>query len=97
MAGIYIKDMDLPDANHCITLTVFSDGCVCRGAEIIGRAIPVPDHGRLGDLDALAALAESIAEKYPRWRLSGGGLAVVCREAGLTPTIIPADKDGDAQ
>lgn len=91
MAGIYIPNVELPDANHFLAMIVFSDGCACSGAKIVGKAIPVPDHGRLVDADALAAFAESTKEEHPYWRVSGSGMAVILRSQRYAPTIIPAD------
>lgn len=54
MSGMYIN-IPLPDFEQgCRTITIYADGVVTNYAEeVIGKAVPVPDHGRLGDLDEL--------------------------------------------
>ncbi len=55
MAGILIKDMELPKDTGSITVTIYSDGStgIWTEQEMIpgGMAIEIPKHGRLGDLD----------------------------------------------
>ena len=94
MPGIYIPKLTIPKCG-CLRIVIDYDGTVCDGhlQELGIQAIPVPDHGRLGDLDVLAAFAESNAEKYPRWRLSGYGVAVLCRNTEFAPTVITADEE----
>ena len=87
MAGIYIPDMQMPKSCHeC----VFGRYEVCGiNTEIEGKdavthhcpLIAVPDHGRLGDLDALAKKCDE-----PNW-------CVWLNEIEDAPTIIPADKE----
>ena len=72
--GMYIPNMK-PEQ--------FYDLCKEHGLEII--AIPVPPHGRLGDLDKLA----------DNMRSATAGMehrAIIMHEIRRTPTIIPADQ-----
>lgn len=64
MSGVYIDGMEMPKKGHTVTITILPTGeaCVdhydCRPqltVPILYSAIPVPDHGRLGDLDKLVA------------------------------------------
>ena len=91
--GIYIKGMEMPkrdsyflltpngniyDADTGLTLTQFT-------------AIPVPDHGRLIDADALI-------EKFPDngWGYHDYICAEIRDEIRRAQTIIPADHSSDA-
>ena len=56
MSGIYIKGMRKPDCG--LTVTIYPDGRVVQflgygEKKQLGTAIPVPEHGRLVDADAL--------------------------------------------
>ena len=61
--------------------------------------IPVPDHGRLGDLDALDGLLEGLSEDdYNRTHAPKNwerALSVMRDYLDVVPTIIPADKEVD--
>ena len=81
--SVYIKDMEMPksceDCRFCE-----NDGvpwcCVMRRYidEISCPLIPVPEHGRLIDADALIATERETFEDY---------------HISEAPTIIPADKE----
>ena len=98
MSGIYIPGIELPK-DGWKTLRIYPTGEVgipnwqgdCRFHDI---AIPVPDHGRLIDADALTR-----EEGFHDFIYENGLVYVEVREVtGLinaAPTIIPADgKDG---
>ena len=65
--SIYIKGMELPDSDCVVTLKLYGDGRVIQTREqrpgivitgmneVAGTAVELPEHGRLGDLDALLA------------------------------------------
>ena len=60
MSGIYIPNMEMPK-NEPMLVKINPDGSVSTTAKNNYRkyeAIPVPDHGRLGDLDELKKKAE---------------------------------------
>ena len=103
MSGVYIKGMQMPKdgAQRCIVIR--SDGSITTlvGAPIdYAKAIPVPDHGRLIDADALMkrirAEGNNQAEQYANRRspvvMAYGDCYGKCKDA---PTIIPADKEDD--
>lgn len=104
MAGIYIKGVDLPKGSTELLLAVRADGEVFVGGFGYcgeAQAIPVPDHGRLGDLDALgiAELEERVAKRADRvdWMdeyIVGivDGLHEANRRIVNAPTVIPEDK-----
>lgn len=93
MSGVYIKGMQMPEPGTVLDVKVYSDGLVTVWDKKVGwihhHAIPVPDHGRLVDADALYKdLLEDVgygeAERFNDYWL------------GEQPTIIPADKEGEA-
>ena len=58
MADILIRGMEMPTDGHWGTVSIpfyiHGDGSVSDSkGHIIGSAVPIPPHGRLGDLDAL--------------------------------------------
>lgn len=89
--GVYIKGIDMPTKQT--TFTIFPNGYVAiydAQDSFIGetKAIPVPPHGRLGDLDRLEA----------QWANCDHGAYYdktnFVRSIQKAPTIIPAsDKD----
>lgn len=85
MAGIYIPGMAMPtNADGCeVIIRIQPDGEVLDAGRIhLGiKAIPVPDHGRLGDLDALADQCDD-----PYW-------CVWLSDIDDAPTVIPADRE----
>lgn len=111
MSGIYIPGLRVPEENEDeLWIAVRSDGTVTFNAEWgwtmnKGKAVSVPPHGRLGDLDALeervikrkyacagASAHGAITELHKSWGLHDAELMI---EAA--PTIIPADlvKEGE--
>ena len=101
--SVYIPGMEMPKDGF-ITITVTSDGRVVGNSkkengkfeyldnEDIAKAVPVPPHGRLGDLDNLRKELETICDRYDAGIIS----EVVCMNMMLqavisATTIIPAD------
>lgn len=102
MAGIYISGMEMPTEGTFNIIHIHSDGrvsmpCWGKGMQVVQdfKAIPVHDHGRLVDADALVlegyALSVIRFGSYGTWRDD-----VPLTDTDAAPTIIPADKDGDA-
>lgn len=90
--SIYIYGVDLPQHGF-INLTVFANGHVVGPDDgfnsfdtVAGRAIPVPEHGRL--IDADAAVANRNVET--NWCYD---LCDLPDYLAGCPTIIPADKE----
>lgn len=118
MSGIYISGMEMPRKGHTVTITILPSGeaCVdhydCRPqltVPILYNAISVPDHGRLGDLDALVGQMqhnlfeiEDKAEKELGFdeTLRRGmqyGHAVCVDAVNDAPTIIPASGEKECE
>ena len=99
MSGVYIPGVSKPiDCEFC----VFCDDeyCVLHGPNEYKSwaaeyencpLIPVPDHGRLGDLDKLESGLRLMA-KYQEGDRQQGILGC-CETIHHAPTIIPADKE----
>lgn len=90
MSGIYVKGMEMPkDGEHPYWVTIHSDGTVeynenkGQGWQT-SEAVPVPDHGDLIDRDG--------AVRDLRMDYAYAAAKIVA----LQPTIIPADKEGEA-
>ena len=90
--SILIRGMEMP--TKVLTVEIHPDGYVClRNANKVGEAVPVPEHGRLIDADALRQ----------DWLGNGENEYVYDTNAFLDsldnePTIIPADpadKEGE--
>lgn len=60
MMGIYIKGMEIPKAQT--RFIIFADGRVEDEDDSAYKysAVPVPDHGRLGDLDRILEIIDGI-------------------------------------
>ena len=96
--GVYIKGMEMPTAEQGIrTINIYADGVVTNYAEeAIGKAVPVPPHGRLGDLDELEkTFREDADAEWNRfacpvnWADAFDDVADMIADA---PTIIPAEE-----
>ena len=104
MSGVYIS-MEMPTEGHILSLVLRSDGKVlgANSAKLLGKAVPVPPHGRLIDADALWK-EEKSADALHKLRPKGesviydagflAGYRAAAQIASRMPTIIPADKDG---
>ena len=109
--GVYIKGMEIPKSClDCKVHYVWGSGrpqCLINGEFIDDPnaykqkrleecpLIPVPDHGRLIDADALTREQGFHDYKY----VSGLVYVSVCEVVGLinaAPAIIPADREGEA-
>lgn len=99
MSGVYIKWLQMPESMG-VVVTIYPDGRVVKHAldrVIVGQAIPVPDHGRLVE-------ANAVVEQIDEW-LDTVGYATVGKSLSYygellgcvedAPTIISADKEGE--
>lgn len=97
MKGVYIKGMEMP--KHGMVITIYADGRVSNHfdefCETIATAVPVPPHGRLGDLDELEkTFREDADAEWNRfacpvnWADAFDDVADMIADA---PTIIPAE------
>lgn len=96
--GVYISGIEMP-TDHPLWIVVHSDGTVEANEVSQSRsvgwqtlrnaAVPVPMHGRLGDLDALA---ESVRNPGIFPPVVSSEVLAFLRNA---PTIIPASEEGE--
>jgi len=103
MAGIYIPGMEIPEEHgaHKIRLFVREDGT----ASIWGleeyipheplEVIPVPDHGRLGDLDELKTAATRRLYASNHGSMAEAYYAAIIDLIDSAADVFPADKEGD--
>ncbi len=98
--GVYIKGMEMP-TEYPLWIVISPDGTVQfnRVAEwetAAEKAVPVPRHGRLGDLDELKVKIKKEDNGYS-WDSYGDGMydafqsVYQCIDAA--PTIIPAEEE----
>ena len=92
MSGIYIPGMEMPKRQILAVINPNGLVEVLDGNTLIAEfeAVPVPPHGRLGDLDALHKF---FLEKGKEFKGVGG--AMVAAAAWIianAPTIIPTDE-----
>ena len=83
--SIYISGVELPNEETGVfPVIIFADGSVENlfSHEKIGKAMPVPEHGRLIDADALL---NSVTTEY-------GWFEVDNEDVKNAPTVIPEDK-----
>ena len=90
MSGIYISGMEMPKSENVVILINPSGGVWMIGDMpnedtylVKAKAIPVPDHGRLIDADALSRM-------YDPYEICGAAVLEIIAD---TPTIIQADKE----
>ena len=101
MSDILIKGIEMPKEGSWRTVRIYPDGTCAvpnwqgdcthiKGA----KAVPVPPHGRLGDLDNLRKKLETICDRCDAGIIS----KVLCMNLMLqtiisAPTIIPAEEE----
>ena len=96
MSGLYLPGMEMPKIGESVT--IYSDGRVVRydtysGGTIRGKAIHVPDHGRLIDADAVISFVNCGHLRNPL-ALSWSDNDVVDMIENRQ-TIIPAESEGE--
>lgn len=112
MSGIYIPGMSMPKENEVIC--IFPDKKTQKRIvkfsslyEVLetSRAVPVPDHGRLIDADALSDMLDKYEREYALEAGDKKDFGIMQKAFGLhdaelmaesLPTIIPADKEEDS-
>lgn len=93
--SIIIKGLEMPKEN-AICIVIFPDGKVTSqfGVPHLGTAVPVPPHGRLGDLDALYWRIKAECNPYGAPTISYDDGLKVLNIISSTPPIIPAEGMG---
>lgn len=90
MGGIYIPGMQMP-IEHGVCVFILPNGNVYSdGVILTGKALLVPDHGRLIDADALP-----LGETVPTVMMHDGEKWLSAYELAMAPTIIPADREAE--
>ena len=102
--SILIPGMKMPKDEKAIHLEIHSDGTVLMWQmgdddKVVGTAIELPPHGRLGDLDALRRTMyhEAFETDSPMQKWDSGcwiRYKMFERMEEAAPTIIPADPEG---
>lgn len=96
MAGIYIKGMEMPTSKEGVAVIIYPDGNAVVEPFDIGfsqycEAIPVPDHGRLIDADALLEWANAdLRFGDPDFHAGLWHTIIAIEDA---PTIIPTEEE----
>ena len=89
LMGVYLPNVDMPKGDKVLTVQICPDGSIWqqyRGTVPNAKTVPVPPHGRLGDLDALA----EYVHQQDDW-LSETAIHAFCGILCKTPAIIPAE------
>lgn len=93
MSGIYIPGMEMPTESNATVIWILPDGTVLdRFGHHLGlKAVLVPDHGRLGDLEQAVIILERLRD-----HCGNGDMAFALNWGANTirdmTTIISADK-----
>lgn len=98
MSDIYIPNMEMPtEEQSVITINIYADGVVtCYDDDVERKAIPVPDHGRLIQDDALDKIEHyhdgtfGLTDYERGWNAA---LLLCKKRIEAAPTIIPADQE----
>ena len=94
--GVYIKDMEMP--RRGMVVNIYADGRVTNHfdefGKTIGKAVPVPPHGRLIDADALLRDFPIRLDHYDKEHGNKHfvyGVETVMDYVGEMPTIIESE------
>ena len=101
--GIYIQGIELPKEQNVPTwavifsngeVRIYKDGFNTDQGNGKGTAVPIPPHGRLGDLDDFAKHMKNLVEKAEDDGFDLGAVwySAFVRHIELTPTIIEAEE-----
>lgn len=94
--GVYIKGMEMPK-KYPVTVTIFPDGIsvvkTISGRRFTATAVPVPLHGRIGDLDRLAKEVEDTGKEFPPDSIGAERYRLFAEFIKTAPTIFPADHE----
>ena len=94
---IYIKGMEMPKDGCHHMICIYANGTVSTGGKEY-TAIPVPPHGRLGDLDELKMKIKKEDNAYGFDSYRDGmynAFQSVYQRINDAPTIIPASIEGE--
>lgn len=89
----------MPANGNEIIIRIQPDGTILDqyGHHLVITAVPVPSHGRLGDLDELYSRLERWYQTYERAFSESEVIYIRAVLAGVkeTPTIIPAEEEAN--
>lgn len=93
--SLLIKGMEMPKDGNETIIRIQPDGTVLDqyGHHLVITAVPVPPHGRLGDLDAFESIKYELPDGQKAFnRGFHSGVQYVQRLIMHAPTIIPAEE-----
>ena len=100
--SVLIKGMEMPEeGEYHMTLYVCSDGSAyidVASFPVDGdrfEAVPVPSHGRLGDLDRLAKEVEDMIKEFPLDSIGAERYRLFAELIKTAPTVIPASEEAE--
>lgn len=99
--SILIKGVEMPKLGELLVIEIHPDGKVSYNLDLktrkIATAIPVPDHGRLGDLDELNKSFDTVLSRYDAGLIDNlTCINMLLQTFNNSKTVIPADKEGEA-
>lgn len=87
--SILITDMEMPNKKNGAVLIIYPNGDAVFEDGYHYKAIPVPPHGRLGDLDAVCSqlLKQQMIDRQPRailraWKIVNNADVIIPAEEG---------------
>lgn len=107
--SLMIHGVSMPKDNQVLLIDPLGNARLFRGQEVpvtktglfVGKAVELPPHGRLGDLDALAAKDNADYEDAMASIADVSSRSIVClihyaaqKMIAEAPTIIPAGPEG---
>ena len=98
MSGIYIPGAKIPDGDYVRVLMLHKDGTCVDGIGNVFKVIPVPPHGRLGDLDELYNHLNEWYLTHEHGFLRNEKIYIRAMLSGVkdAPTVIPASAEVSA-
>lgn len=93
--GVYIKGLHMPAEGNETIIRIQPNGVILDqyGHHLLQKAVPVPPHGRLGDLDTFESIKYELPEGQKAFnRGFHSGVQYVQRLIMDAPTIIPAEE-----
>lgn len=91
MSGIYIPGMEMPKRGNGFDITIYPDGSCISENGLHYTLVPVPDHGRLGDLDAVER--HLVKMQMAQKDVVAHGIRKARAVVRDMPTIIPAEEE----
>ena len=92
--SVYIPGAKIPNGDYVRVLMLHKEGTCVDGIGNVFKAIPVPPHGRLGDLDELYVSLKKwlIQNRHSMTEATRVWVRGVLEGIAAAPTIIPAEE-----